>query len=114
MTNQEINTELAELKDTLSKKDYLKRISEVTQLQSMAMGCFCLGLMGVPLAITSRRKEGNGGVVISLVVAGLYYGLLMGLEGAGDTPQLRYLLPWIPNVLCIFIAYLFYRRARFS
>jgi len=114
MTNREIQAQLDAEAETLSHRSVLKRVKEMAKRQSMAMACFCLGIIGVPLGVTSRRKESNSGFATSLVVAAAYFGLLMGLEGVGDTVLLRRCMIWLPNVLCLILAGYFYRRATFS
>ena len=114
MTNKEIKEQLEAESETLSQRSILKRVKEMTKRQSMAMACFCLGVIGVPLGVSSRRKESNSGFMVSLVVAALYFGLLMGLEGVGDTILIRKAMIWLPNVLCLMLAVFFYRRVTFS
>lgn len=113
MTNGEIYAEL-DTDETLDKKAVLKRIKEVTKRESMAMACFCLGMIGVPLGMQSRRKESNLGFLIALAVSAVYFGLLMGLEGVGDTVVLRRMMIWLPNVLSVCVAIFLYRKAAYN
>lgn len=114
MTNAEINEDIRTRRDEKDEKWLLKRVKEVHKRRSMALACFCLGIIGVPLGMSSRRKEGNAGFILALVVAGIYFGLLMGLEGVGDTVLLRQFMIWLPNLLCLMAAVFFYRKASFS
>ena len=114
MTNREIREDLTTNASKHDKRSILKREKEISKRQSIAMACFCLGLIGVPLGINSSRKESNSGFIVALLIAALYYGLLMGLEGVGDTVAMRRFMIWLPNILCFACAMFFYRKATFS
>lgn len=114
MTNAEIKAEILAIGHEKDEKWHMKRVKERHKRMSMSMACFCLGIIGVPLGMSSRRKEGNSGFIIALVVAGIYFGLLMGLEGVGETLLLRQVMIWLPNALCLLAAFFFYRKASFS
>ncbi len=114
MTNREIDEELRANKDKLDKKATLKRVKEVAKRQSMSLACLSLGMLAVPLALQSRRKDNNMGFLVAIGVAAVYFGLLMGLEGVGASVWLRRTVIFMPNILSLGIALWLYRRAAFT
>jgi lipopolysaccharide export system permease protein len=86
----------------------------LTELQariSFSMSCFTFVLVGLPLAIQTQRRETSFGIVLTLVIVGLYYllgAVGRGLKGnAGLYPEL---IIWAPNYIFQGIgAWLFYR-----
>ena len=114
LTNQEITEELASSGNTMNEKSIRKRVIEIAQRRSMAMGCFCLGIIGVPLGLTSRRKESNSGFFVALIAAACYFGMLLGFEELESSPLVCRILLWSPNVVCLAVAAFFYKRANFA
>jgi len=89
----------------------------LTELQariSFSLSCFTFMLVGIPLAIQTQRRETSFGVVLTIVIVGLYYllgAIGRGLKGnAGLYPEL---IIWAPNYIFQGIgAWLFYRANR--
>lgn len=89
----------------------------LTELQariSFSIAAFTFIVVGIPLAIQTQRRETSWGVVLALVIVGLYY--FMGAIGrglkdyAGFYPEL---IIWMPNILFQAIGFwLFYRANR--
>ena len=89
-------------------------MTEGIQRASFACACFVFALIGVPLAITARRKDTSTGFAIGILVAAVYFMALVFCElsrkASGITP---YIVLWIPNVLCIAFAIWQHNRAKF-
>lgn len=88
--------------------------TEGTQRASFACACIVFSLIGVPLAITARRKDTSTGFAIGILVAAAYFVALVFCElsrkAGGITP---YIVLWIPNVLTIAFAIWQHQKAKF-
>ena len=96
------------------KKNVLEFSTEGVQRASFACACLVFSLIGVPLAITARRKDTSSGFAIGILVAALYFVTLVFCElsrkASGITP---YIVLWLPNVLCAAYAIWQHQRAKF-
>ena len=89
----------------------------LTELQariSFSIAAFTFIVVGIPLAIQTQRRETSWGVVLALVIVGIYYflgAIGRGLKDvAGFYPEL---IIWTPNFLFQAIGFwLFYRANR--
>ena len=99
---------------TISKKNKLSFETEGVQRASFACACFVFSLIGVPLAITARRKDTSTGFAMGIIVAAVYFLALVFCElsrkSSGITP---YIVLWLPNVLCIGYAIWQHQKAKF-
>ena len=97
-----------------SKKNVLAFQTEGVQRASFACACIVFSLIGVPLAITARRKDTSTGFAMGILVAAVYFMALVFCElsrkASGITP---YIVLWIPNVLCIAYAVWQHQKAKF-
>ncbi len=88
--------------------------TEGVQRASFACACFVFALIGVPLAITARRKDTSTGFAIGILVAAVYFIALVFCElsrkVSGITP---YIVLWLPNILCIAFAIWQHNKAKF-
>jgi lipopolysaccharide export system permease protein len=84
------------------------------QRASFACACIVFSLIGVPLAITARRKDTSTGFAIGILVAAVYFMALVFCElsrkSSGITP---YIVLWIPNVICAAYAIWQHQKAKF-
>lgn len=96
------------------KKTYLAFQTEGVQRASFACACIVFSLIGVPLAITARRKDTSTGFAIGILVAAVYFMALVFCElsrkSSGITP---YIVLWIPNVICAAYAIWQHQKAKF-
>ena len=68
--------------------------------------------VGVPLGIGSRRRETSTGLMVSLLIAAMYFGsaLYMDKVSAGSR-SLTLALLWLPNAICFGLGLWLFRRA---
>ena len=98
MTIKELKSEA----DKLEKEgiDSMPLLTEINQKITLAFSCFVFILLGIPLAILTRRREKsiNFGIVFVIVV--LYYLLLVGSEALSLEGHVNpNIAMWIPNAL---------------
>lgn len=97
-----------------SKKKRLAFETEGVQRASFACACIVFSLIGVPLAITARRKDTSTGFAIGILVAAIYFMALVFCElsrkSSGITP---YIVLWLPNVLCAAYAIWQHQKAKY-
>lgn len=88
--------------------------TEGVQRLSFACACIVFSLIGVPLAITARRRDTSTGFAIGILVAAVYFMALVFCElsrkSGGITP---YIVLWLPNVLCAIFAIWQHQKAKF-
>lgn len=88
--------------------------TEGVQRASFACACIVFSLIGVPLAITARRKDTSTGFAMGILVAAVYFMALVFCElsrkSSGITP---YIVLWLPNVLCAAFAIWQHQKAKF-
>lgn len=86
--------------------------TEGVQRASFACACLVFSLIGVPLAITARRRDTSTGFALGILVAAVYFLALVFCElsrkSSGIAP---YIILWIPNVLCLLFALWQHRKA---
>lgn len=96
------------------KKNLLEFQTEGVQRASFACACLVFSLIGVPLAITARRKDTSTGFAIGIMVAAVYFMALVFCElsrkSSGITP---YIVLWLPNILCTAFAIWQHQKAKF-
>ena len=96
------------------KKNVLAFQTEGVQRASFACACIVFSLIGVPLAITARRKDTSTGFALGIIVAAVYFVALVFCElsrkSSGITP---YIVLWLPNVICAAYAIWQHQKARF-
>ncbi len=97
-----------------NKKNLLAFQTEGVQRASFACACLVFSLIGVPLAITARRKDTSTGFAIGILVAAVYFMALVFCElsrkSSGVTP---YIVLWLPNVLCAAFAIWQHQKAKY-
>ena len=112
MTNDEIREEIA-TNPKLSEEKKIALRAEITKRYSFSMACFAFAFIAVPLGLSARRKETSSGLVMSLIIGGLYFMFtIMAEEFKSDVGALVML--WLPNVICVLLGLVLFRRARFK
>ncbi|MDP0490735.1 MAG: LptF/LptG family permease [Verrucomicrobiota bacterium JB023] len=106
------NTSLiATLTKAEDEEERLALLSEFQKRQALSLACLAFSFIGVPLGITGRRKESNRGLILSLIVAGAYFGCLLMAENFEKEPALAATLYWSPNIFCLVVGIWLLRRA---
>lgn len=102
------------LNNAMDKKNERAFRTEGVQRASFACACIVFSLIGVPLAITARRRDTSTGFALGIIVAAVYFLALvlceMSRKSGGITP---YIVLWLPNILCAAFALWQHRKATF-
>jgi lipopolysaccharide export system permease protein len=111
MTLPEIEDVIIAMESAPTSEQASPYLTELQARISFSMSCFTFVLVGLPLAIQTQRRETSFGVVLTIVIVGLYYllgAVGKGLKGnAGLYPEL---IIWAPNYIFQAVgAWLFYR-----
>lgn len=75
-------------------------LTELNEKISLAFSCFIFMLLGIPMAIITRRREKSVNFGIAFLIVGIYYLLLMGSEALSLQGHLYPTLAmWLPNIV---------------
>ena len=86
--------------------------TEGVQRASFACACLVFSLIGVPLAITARRRDTSTGFALGILVAAVYFVALVFCELSRKVPGITpYIVLWLPNILCGIFALWQHRKA---
>ena len=114
MTLPEINDVIFAMQSAPPGEQASPYLTELQARVSFSLACFTFIVVGLPLAIQTQRRETSVGVILTIVIAGLY--MLLGEVGralktkAGLYPEL---IIWAPNIVFQAIGFwLFYRANR--
>lgn len=98
MTIQELKNEIKKIKK--EGIDPAPLITEINEKISLAFSCFVLMLLGIPLAIITRRREKSINFGIAFLTVGVYYLMLLGSEALSLEGLLNpRIAMWIPNII---------------
>ncbi len=97
----------------VSSRELSEVRTELSKRFSLPFAALALGLIAVPLAVTTQRKETSAGFLMGLLLAFTYFFLTLVSGSFKSRPELRpELLVWIPNLLFfVFGGFLFRRMA---
>lgn len=114
LTLPEIETIIFSMQSAPSTQSVTPYLTELQARISFSIAAFTFIVIGIPLAIQTQRRETSSGVVIALLIVGVYYfmgAFGKGLKGfAGFYPEI---IIWMPNIIFQVIGfYLFYRANR--
>lgn len=115
MSNKKIKDALAstdpKVVSNVSEKKRTAMRNELISRFSFSFSCLSFAFIGVPLAMSSKRKETSSGFSISIVIALLYFSFfIVGKDMQDKSGILPPILLWAPNVLAVLLgAYLFRR-----
>ncbi|MBC7980468.1 MAG: LptF/LptG family permease [Armatimonadetes bacterium] len=112
MTNREIIRHLKENPKLDEKKQVAFR-AEITKRYSFSMACLSFACVAVPLGMKSRRRDTSGGLIISLLIGTAYF-LFTVLAEQFKTDAAATMILWAPNVLCVVLGLILFRKARFK
>jgi lipopolysaccharide export system permease protein len=112
MTNDEIRAEVATNAELSASKKVQYR-AEITKRYSFSMACLAFAFIAVPLGLGARRRDTSSGLVLSLLIGTGYFVVTMLSDqfktDAGATAML-----WAPNIACVLLGLVLFRRARFK
>lgn len=98
MTIQELRQEITKLKK--EKIDPAPLITQVQEKITLAFSSLVFVLLGIPLAIITRRREKSINLGIAVLIIVTYYPLFIGCETLGMQNYINpFLAIWIPNIL---------------
>lgn len=87
--------------------------TEGTHRASFACACIVFSLIGVPLAVTARRRDTSTGFALGILVAAVYFMALVFCDLSRKSDGLApYILLWLPNVLGIAFAVWQHQKAK--
>ena len=112
LDNQQIRELLANPPPDLSQEKLNQFAFEGMRRYSFSMAPLAFAFIGIPLALSARRKRASSGAGLSLVVAlGYFLFFTIADETQGGGLALSQLLLWLPNILCVILGILLFRRA---
>lgn len=112
MTNNELREAIAKLPPG-DGKEHVKYQAEISKRYAFSLACFSFAFVAVPLGLNSRRKDNSLGLVYSLAI-GVGYFLLTTVAEEFSSVEMSTFMMWLPNVLCILIGLVLFRRARYK
>ena len=93
------------------RKDRSATRTEINKRFSFPFSCIAFALIGVPLGITTHRRETSAGFAIGLLVAVFYFLFIIIADTMRANAKIHPdLLVWFPNVLFIVIGAILFRR----
>lgn len=112
MTNDEIRAEVATNAD-LSPSKKVQYRAEITKRYSFSMACLAFAFIAVPLGLGARRRDTSSGLVLSLLIGTGYFVVTM-LSDQFKTDAGAAAMLWAPNIACVLLGLVLFRRARFK
>lgn len=89
----------------------VKYVVEANERLALSIACFAFALLGIPLGITSRRKESSAGIGISILLVFIFYFFIILAQSLIDRPQWHpELIVWLPVILAELGGFLLIRR----
>jgi len=83
----------------------------IQEKQQNALAILSFALIGIPLGIRVSRRETSANLGVAVALSLGYYFLTVAINWLDRSPELRPdLLLWLPNLLCIGLAALLFRR----
>ena len=107
---------IEELENSITREDrFQKELNiELHKRRSFSMACLSFAMIGIPLGISARRRETSNGLLLSLFVAAIYFGLLVFAQQITDASfSVIITVLWLPNALCLILGLWLFRRASF-
>jgi lipopolysaccharide export LptBFGC system permease protein LptF len=93
------------------RKDRSATRTEINKRFSFPFSCVAFALIGVPLGITTHRRETSVGFATGLLVAIFYFLFIIIADTLREHAKIHpELLVWFPNVLFLVIGAFLYRR----
>ena len=115
MTSQKLKDALSsedpEVIKEINKKKRTSMKNELMSRFSFSLSCLSFAFIGVPLAMSSKRKETSSGFSISIGIALLYFSFfIVGKDMQDKEGILTPIVLWAPNVLAILLGLYLFRK----
>jgi len=112
LDNQQIKELLANPPPELTSARLKAFSFEVMKRYSFSLSPLAFAIVGIPLALSARRKKASSGAGFSLLIAFSYFLFLTIADEAKDLgPHVSTFLLWLPNLICLLIGLMLFRRA---
>lgn len=111
MSNQRILREIA-ANPNMPARSRVKMESEIMTRYSFSMACLAFAFVAVPLGLQTSRKDTSRGMILSLVI-GVGYFLVTMLADQVKSSSMANVVLWAPNVICLVLGIILFRRVRF-
>lgn len=112
MTNAEIREQLNSDKK-FTKQNRVKLQAALIKRYSFSMACLAFAFIAVPLGLGARRKDTSRGLIISLIIGTSYFVMTIVAEEFKSVATATLML-WAPNICCVVLGLILFRRARFK
>lgn len=112
MSNEEIRAALA-ANPSMRVDKVLKMNLEIASRYSFSLACLAFAFVAVPLGLQSRRRDTSGGLILSLLL-GTGYFLITMMADQFKKESLATMVLWAPNVICVLLGVVLFRRARYK
>lgn len=112
MTNEELRQLIKDPQSNLNNATRVKYETEIAQRYAFALASFSFAWIAVPLSLGRRRKDGNGGMLMALLIGAGYFLLNLLAQKSTNTATATLIL-WMPNFLCILLGSWLFWRVRF-
>ncbi len=107
-----LETESSSSKRDMTQGEIAKIDTEIQRKFAMALSVLALVLIAVPLGIKASRAETYANLGIAVILALVYYGMIVLVTWFDDVPGLRPdLLIWIPNIVFIVLGLYLLKKA---
>lgn len=112
MTSLEIRDYLRDHASEMEPEKVNKFRNTIVSRQSFSLACLAFACIGIPLGITTRRKETSTGFVLSLGIGLAYFIFHIFADNTKEKDgNLATLLFWLPNVLALLLGIYLFRRS---
>lgn len=112
LDNQQIGELLTNPPPEITPKKLVEFDAERTRRISFSFAPLAFALVGIPLGLSTRRKETSSGSGLSLAVAiGYFLFFIIADETQGANLFMTKVLMWLPNVVCLGLGIFLFRRA---
>lgn len=95
--------------DGLGDKKRNEIKTEIQKRHSFAVACFAFGLLAIPLGISKQRSDSQGGYVVSLIIACIYFLGIIYADNLKDLSSAQYLM-WLPTLIITIVGMVLFVR----
>ncbi|MES2997472.1 MAG: LptF/LptG family permease [Verrucomicrobiota bacterium] len=110
MTNAQLR--IAAAAPDIDEKYRMRFRSEIAKRYAFSLASFAFAFVAVPLGLGKRRRDSSGGLVLSLGIGAAYF-IITIVSEQFHSETAAGLMIWLPNILCVVLGLVLFRRARF-